>query len=71
MATQANRKILAEISEVPVKMCAEQDMNQSIRRDLIALVEERHCVGEPDAQDDIDSRPLKKMGKGLSSRHEN
>ena len=60
MAAQANRKILAEISEVPVEMCAEQDMNQNIRRDLIALLEERHCVGEPDAQDDIDSRPLKK-----------
>ena len=39
MAAQANRKILAEISEVPVKMCAEQDMNQNIRRDLIALLE--------------------------------
>ena len=30
MAAQANRKILAEISEVPVEMCAEQDMNQNI-----------------------------------------
>ena len=30
MATQANRKILAEISEVPVKMCAEQDLNLNI-----------------------------------------
>ena len=71
MAAQANRKILAEISEVPVKMCAEQDMNQNIRRDLIALLEERHCVGEPYAQDDIDSRPLKTMRRDLSSRQEN
>ena len=70
MATQANRKILARISEVPVKMCAEQDLNLNIRRDLIALLEERHCVGEPDAQEDIDSRPLKNMRKDLSSRHE-
>ena len=45
MAAQANRKILAEISEVPVKMCAEQDLNLNIRRDLIALLEERQCVG--------------------------
>ena len=71
MAAQANRKILAEISEVPVKMCAEQDLNLNIRRDLIALLEERHCVGEPDAQEDIDSRPLKNMRKDLSSRQEN
>ena len=60
MAAQASRKIIADISEVPVKMCAEQDMNQDMRRDLIASLEERHCAGEPDAQDDIDSRPLKK-----------
>ena len=60
MAAQANRKILAEISEVPVKMCAEQDMNQNIRRDLIALLGERQCVGEADAQEDRYCRPLKK-----------
>ena len=71
MAAQANRKILAEISQVPVKMCAEQDMNMNIRRDLIASLEERHCVGEPDAQEDIDSRPLKNMRRDLSSRQEN
>ena len=71
MAEQANRKILAEISEVPVKMCAEQDMNQNIRRDLIALLEERHCGGEADAEEDIYCSPLKKMRKDLSSRREN
>ena len=71
MAAQANRKILAEISEVPVKMCAEQEMNQNIRRDLIALLEERHCVGEADAQEDLDCRPSKKMRRDLSSRREN
>ena len=64
MAEQANRKILAEISEVPVKMCAEQDMNQNIRRDLIALLEEKHCVEEADAEEDLDCRPLKNMRKG-------
>ena len=70
MATQANRKILAEISEVPVEMCAEQDMNQNIRRDLIALLAERQCVGEADAQEDSDGRPLKKLRKDLASRQE-
>ena len=70
MAAQANRKILAEISEVPVKMCAEQDLNLDIRRDLIALLEERQCVGEADAQEDIDCRPLKKMRRDPTSRQE-
>ena len=70
MATQANRKILAEISEVPVKMCAEQELNLNIRRDLIALLAERQCVGEADAQEDSDGRPLKKLRKDLASRQE-
>ena len=48
------------ISEVPVEMCAEQDMNQNIRRDLIALLEERECAGEADAQEDRDCTPKKR-----------
>ena len=71
MAAQANRKILAEISEVPVKMCAEQEMHQHIRRDLIASLEARLCDVEADAEEDLDSRPLKKRRRDLSSRREN
>ena len=71
MAAQAHRKILAEISQVPVKMCAEQDMNMNIRRDLIASLEEKalcwraRCTGGHRLQtfEEKEKGPLQQTGE--------
>jgi hypothetical protein len=69
LAAQANRMILSEISEVPVRLFQEQDINLEIRKDLIASLEQQHCGPEED--DTTESRPLKKQRKDTMSLDEN
>ena len=68
LAAQANRMILAEISEVPVKLFPEQDINLNLRKDLIASLEQQHCG--PEVDDTTDRRPLKKQRKDTLSLNE-
>ena len=70
LAAQANRMILAEISEVPVKLIPEQEINLEIRKDLVASLEKQHCGPEVD-DDTTDSRPLKKFRKDTLTISEN
>jgi hypothetical protein len=69
LAAQANRMIIAEIAEVPVKLFSEQEVNLGIRRDLIASLEQQHCGC--DVEEDItENRPCKKLRKYTSSKQE-
>ena len=63
LASQVNRMILAEITEVPVKLVAKDTLEQQIKMDLIAALEREHCEPEEDLQDDNGRRPPKKCEK--------
>ena len=60
LASQVNMMILAEITEVPVKLVSKDTLEQQIKMDLIAALEREHCEPEEDLQDDIGRRPPKK-----------
>ena len=68
LAAQANRMILAEISEVPVKLFPEEHLHLEVRKDLIAALEEQHCEPEEDITDT--ARPCKKHRKDPKSKDE-
>ena len=43
MAAQANRLILAEISDVPVHLFSEADLSLKVQENLISVLEEQEC----------------------------
>ena len=56
LGTQVSRKILAEISENPVPLISQQELNLGITRDLVATLSELHC--RPSQEDlENDQRP--------------
>jgi hypothetical protein len=69
VAAQADRMILAEIAEVPVKLFSEQEVNLGIRRDLIASLEQQHCGCEVE-EDITENKPCKKLRKDTSSKQD-
>ena len=71
LASQVNRMILAEITEVPVKLVAKDTLEQQIKMDLIAALEREHCEPEEDLQDDNGRRPPQKMRKTTLDKQEN
>ena len=70
MAAQLNRLILAEISELPVKLIPEEILNIQIRQDLIASLGQDHG-GQEKGVDNQDNKPLTKMSRTSASIDEN
>ena len=70
LASQVNRMILAEITEVPVEMVSKDTLDQQIKMDLIAALERAHCEPEVDLQDDNGRRPPKKRRRSTLDRQE-
>ena len=62
--------ILAEISEVPVKLFPEEHLHLEVRKDLIAALEEQHCAPEEDILVTNTARPCKKYRKDPKSKDE-
>ena len=70
MAAQLNRLILAEISELPVKLIPEETLNLQIRQNLIASLGQDH--GDQEKGDDTqDNTPLQKMSRTSASIDKN
>ena len=68
LATQVSREILAEVAEVPVQLCSEQDLALEVRRNLIGLLEKTLC--DPEEDEDLDQEPLRKKQRSLQARKE-
>ena len=65
MAVQANRMILAEMAEVPVKLLPEPEFNLLVKRDLISSLEQQQCGHACD--EEITTSPFKKHKRNQDS----
>ena len=61
IAKQVNRKVLAEIAEVPVPMLSEASLNLGAKQDLVALLERVHCKPDDEGlEHDEQPRPKRR-----------
>ena len=63
LATQVDRRILAEISELPVALIRGKALHHNVCKDLIASLEQQFCDPEYEKQATQDKRPLQKLKK--------
>ena len=68
LATQINRKILAEVADLPVPLISQQDLGVRVKADLAATLERLHCPQE-DLEEDS-SRPAKRLRKNADDVNE-